>query len=237
METSIRSNTTRCFNQKKYVVYNFHDNPVRPQRNFVDLIAIDPGAAHFAFTAERRDFNGRIFTIKTFKVDLSCQENGKKKEKEYNVIVDELTRIVDDNECIFSNCDHIFVEEVERDNAPMREFTQHIITYIIAVTRNKGRFPFIYRVNSKVKFNTVGCPTNLNNSAKKAWIVEFAKKLCMLRNEKDQLDFLVSLDDSKRKSGTKASDIADTKAIIEAMCRVLGLPCTLGALSTDATFM
>jgi hypothetical protein len=120
---------------------------------------------------------------------------------------------------LFQNSHYIVIERQLRQNYSMIRFSQHLITYFMYVTKNKGLKPLIYEMDSSLKTRFLNAPPfGKNKKARKNWNIQKAMEILEEREDLECLKLLKSL---KTTGTNKADEAADTVSMCEVFWNML----------------
>jgi hypothetical protein len=148
---------------------------------------IDPGARNIALRIS--EYNIETDVIRTVILDLiNLTINNKSAD---NALYMNMYSVLDEYIDCFSKCNFIVIESQLTINYSMVRLSQHLITYLTLVTRDKGALPVIVEMDPKTKSRLL-CAPKLAGKAVKKWCLEKAIELLKARGEEGVLKYLQS---------------------------------------------
>lgn len=190
-------------NKNKYFEYNIHtSNSDVPDRDYTQIISIDPAKKNFTIRIEKR-YSTCVVTHYFKRLDLSVDGYI---ESSFDVLTNILNEIRDD----ILDSDLIFIEKQLPNNYLAVRIAQHALSYFLIVLKNNERRTRVFEVNSKTKNLVINPPKGTKAKEIKKLSVVKAKEILDKRQDEVALDILV-------KNKRKQDDLCDTICQIEAM--------------------
>lgn len=201
-----------------YYPYPCYSLPVMGPDGLVST-SIDIGIKNFAIRIERRSstaiipmyFNKIDFT--KFGLDTS--------ESAGTAVVDPrilqaATQFILSIMSIIQQSDVIGIERQMAVNTKATKMFQHILTILLIYVQTFPKPCIIFDIWSKLKGNILGAPKGLPYNQLKEWTIEAVMQILQSRNDNWSISILCN---HKGSSKTKADDLADTVAQMEAWFR------------------
>lgn len=200
-----------------YTVYYPHTIPVNKRewtQPYYQVVSIDPARKNYALRIERRYHNGWITPVVFDKVSIESIEEleGVTIHNTYQM----LTTFLDKYQTYYDDCHFIIIERQIPENYKAVRISQHSISYFSLKLHDKPLLPSIVEVDPKLKGRVLGAPKGISKQQLKAWAVEKARNLLMIRLDNFSLDVLNHF-------RTKQDDLSDTVCQIEALFICWGL--------------
>jgi len=107
----------------------------------------------------------------------------------------------------------IGIERQMAINVKSLRMFQHVLTTLLIYARSWSQPCLIFDINPKLKYQMLGAPKGLNYRQGKEWTINQVIQMLTDRDDKWSLSILLQ---SKGRSKTKADDLADTVALMEA---------------------
>lgn len=200
-----------------YKIHYPHDKlwteEIWKHQHYYQVISIDPGEKNYAIRIERRYYN-TVETIIFEKIDLNSYSEvriqGIIVQSTYKVLTEFLNKFSK----FYDQCHLVVIERQMACNYKALRIMQHSITYFMTKLYNSPLLPWIIELDPKVKSKVLQMPKNVNT---KTWSVKVAKELLTLRKDYFSLKVL--------ESHKKQDDLCDTVCQIEALFKILKLPC------------
>jgi hypothetical protein len=194
-----------------YSVFNPHSLTPCLQTDPTKIITtcIDPGIKNCAIrTAIHDTSTGKSQTILFFHSDFTHQIHGKETvstsetkiggETEY---YSKVFSVFDPYIPFFIQSQYIGIESQLPINYDLVRMAQHLITYLMMVTRDKGNRPLILELSPKLKSSMLGAPPKLTKPQLKKWATEKGCSLLRADGEESIAAFI--------ESQTKKDDYGD----------------------------
>lgn len=184
-------------NTDPFTVFNPHSlSPCQPSPDgCIVITTIDPGIKNCAIrTARYNPLTGHSTTLIQDKFNFSpkdCQTHY------YVNIFDCLDPLRD----YFIYSHYIGIESQMAFNYDLVRMSQHLITYLMCMIRNKGNRPLILELDARIKTQFLNAPKKMDKPHRKKWAVKVAEQMLRVDGEDE-------LADSLRKG--KADDHGDT---------------------------
>ena len=198
--TSLKSSIIN--NAHKYAIFNPHTLPpiVREgiNKNKIIAIFIDPAVKTCALRVSQKDLNTGLITTKLQTLlDFRCQENDFATDgtSYYSNCISMLDEYLD----YFINSHYIVIEHQYCSVASYNviRIEQQLITYLLMVTKDKGKRPLILEIDPKLKTTMMGVNTNrkLKKEGKtlKKETTKLALNILRERGEEDSADTIEKL--------------------------------------------
>lgn len=216
----LKINKSESPDKTPYTVYYPHSIDVSKRvwnQNYYQVVSIDPARKNYAIRIERRYNNGYIKPIVFDKVSIESfvEDKGVLINNTYQ----ELTKFLNKYKEFYDDCHFIIIERQLPQNYKACRISQHTISYFSLILENKPLLPSIVEVDPKLKTKMLGAPSGLSDSQTKSWAVVEGRALLTKRGDEFSLQVL----DLFR---TKQDDLCDTICMIEALCKLWGLPLT-----------
>jgi hypothetical protein len=155
--------------------------------SFFQAAFIDPGTVSCAFRIVRYYHQENRIEVLYFGI----LNFGRKIELILSGVERELTPLID----LFINCHHIVIERQPLKRCDVYRTSQHIISYLSFMIKNKGVYGLIIEVDPKLKTSWIGGPATAkqnNGDSIKKWSQRKALEILHLRNDTFSLSILSS---------------------------------------------
>lgn len=200
-----------------YTVYYPHTTAVTERKwiqPYYQVISIDPARKNYAMRIERRYHNGWITPIVFDKVSIEAidEVEGITIYNTYQV----LTAFLEKYQQFYDDCHFIIIERQLPQNYRATRIAQHSISYFSIRLHNRPLLASIVEVDPKLKGKVLGAPKGINDKQLKAWAIEKARNLLIVRLD----HFSIQVLDCFR---NKQDDLSDTICQIEALFICWGL--------------
>jgi len=217
-------------NSLPYAVYWMHTqaSATTEAQTCYRIVSIDPAPRNLSFRLEERYKSGHIETRRLESHDFL---QGKPSQKDKSKAAAELDNAIqsrlypaivsflNSRDIDYSTCHCIMVERQLPENYIATRIAQHLLSYFMLVTCDKGVYPTIMEIDPRFKSKMLGAPANLNKTGLKAWAKEAASFLLNCRQDHDGMRLYGAI--------RKQDDPADTIVQSEAVARLFEWPTTV----------
>lgn len=198
----------------RYTIYKAHsDNSEAKEKNYIRITSIDPGGVNLAFSIIKFFPDGKIKTQKVIRENVLLKDKETLDSLFYRY--DQVNNLFDEYLNYLINSHYILVESQMTRNPQMVRMMQHIITYMMIKTKDKGVLPVIIEICPKLKtqcFNgPIGRRKDQTSNQAKNERKEFCKNLTRSIFLKNKDPFIKIFERSKKGQGrNKLDDCCDT---------------------------
>ena len=171
----------------KPTIFRLSSQPLLLNRSFLQTAFIDPGTISCAFRIVRYYYNDNRIEVLWFGI----LNFGKKIELILPGVERELNPLIE----LFINCHHIIIERQPLKRCDVYRTSQHIISYLSFMIKNKGVYGLIIEVDPKLKTVWIGGPATAkqnNGESIKKWSQRKALEILNLRNDTFSLSIISS---------------------------------------------
>lgn len=179
--------------QSGLLFYNFHDltSPLGDPTS-INAVFIDPGTRNCGVRAVNKQ-DERITVYFHELVHFS------KKNESFAEALSGALKFVNELSYIFDDSHYIVIERQMNFNYDLMRMSQHLISCLAAITKNKGNRPIIVEIDSRLKSSSFD-KDRVGTTTKKLGI-DAARRICSERNDSRTLSLI--------NTTTKKDDICD----------------------------
>jgi len=207
-----------------YVIFNPHStdtaisslNVCNTSSPWIQIAAIDPGIKNCCIRVERRTFDNDIMKVETLlqiKMDFTVKNTSDTDigldTIYYTHTIDLLEKYIQ----YFITSQYIIIESQLPINYDMVRMSQHIISFLMIYTKDKGLKPLIIEIDPRFKSRIFGAPLKMTKPELKKWAWEYAVKILKDRNDNETANMILS--------STKKDDHGDVICYTEAWWIIL----------------
>lgn len=197
------------------LITTFNPKPIYSIQPFIMFVSIDPAPKNCGFRIEKRwtGLNEAVSHVETLAYCVFDFIPGDADQKDLYVNIKQQLDIYDS---LYQNINFVLIEKQLPQNYISCSVMHILISYFVKLTEQVNPNLMICLVDTKLKGKMLNAPKNLTHAGMKKWVVPVSKEIHETIGDVYALDIL---DKTKKKD-----DIADTTAMIEAVCRYFGLP-------------
>jgi hypothetical protein len=164
-------------------------------KDYVNVISIDPAILNYAIRIERRYKNGDVKTIVFHKISISDKTD-------YDNSCNNLFTFLDKLKKHFITINFVIMEKQPNLNPKIERIAAYTIAYFVRELKNLPLLPSIFEINSKLKGRMLNVPKKLKRIELKKWGIEVATSMLEDREDTFSLDILAG--------EKKKDDLCDT---------------------------
>ena len=173
-----------------YVVFNPHSiTPIclLPHTGQSTVVTIDPGVKNCAIRCGTWDPQTQLITTNLLiKVNFTSRDFTDEAGSDIGSDTSYYASIfnaLEPYEVYFTAAQYIGIESQYVENMDLIRISQHIITFLMTMVRNKGNRPIIIELDARLKTQMLGAPPKMDKPQRKAWAAEMSKRLLISMGE------------------------------------------------------
>ncbi|AYV86069.1 MAG: hypothetical protein Solivirus4_30 [Solivirus sp.] len=210
--------------KEDYTIYCLHGQMPQLGIRGLQTTSIDVGIKNFAIRVERRHPNGAVEPIYFNKLDFRSEtlqstdltETGSTKIAPE--IFARITQFLLSISPILNNNNIVGIERQLAANYKASRVYQHVLTFFCLTIINCTGDCMVLDISPKLKSKMFPSGKGFSGAQLKAWAITEALQLLEARGDQSSIDVIKF---HKKKTKTKADDLADTVIQMEALIRIL----------------
>jgi len=205
-----------------YTLYNHHHKSEEDcsiirralwTEGYINCLSFDPARKNLCLHIEKRFISNEN---KTIKIETLCFKRANiisvEESSKDSTIYKNISDLFDQYKNLIISCHILVLERQLPKNYKAVRVSQHVLSYLMLLTRDLPHLPMIVEVSSTMKTKMLKATKGLSNAQTKKWSTIFGKLLSKINNDTAALDFLEKVE--KRK--IKIDDPCDTIVQLEA---------------------